>query len=73
MEKSANKKACRRKGVLFDRVECINQSMNTAVVSDSEKKRMRLTDMFIYSKFTSNGSLILWACQKVRHPTFCKP
>jgi len=33
--------------MLPERVESINQSMNTAVVSESEKKMVRLTDIFL--------------------------
>jgi hypothetical protein len=34
--------------MLSERVECINQSMNTAVTSDSEKKKMRLPDIVLF-------------------------
>jgi hypothetical protein len=51
--------------MLSERVESINQSMIKAVVSESEKKRVRLTDIF-KSTFKSNRYVILWGYQKVR-------
>jgi hypothetical protein len=71
--KSAMRETWRSKGVWFDRVESINQSMNTAVASESEKKRARLKDMNFYSTFTRNRKLILWAHLKFHLQAVCKP